>query len=339
MRILVTGGTGFVGSHTVAELVGSGHEVKLLVRDPAGIEPALAPLGIGELSYAVGDVTDPGSIERAVQDCGAVFHAASVYSLDVRRAGLLREVNVRGTESVLTAATSAGLDPIVNVSSLVALFPPRPGEVLSENSPVKYPPGAYYRAKADAERVARRFQEQGWPVVNSYPGAIFGPNDPHLGESAQSVKDILSGRVPLTPSGGLSVVDVRDVARAHAAMFVPSLGPRRYVMSGRNMPFGEIVALLRDMTGRRILHRSLPAWSLRPFVRSTALLQRFLPFRLPVNNEGFDAIAWDPHGDDSRARADLQFTTRDPRQTFADTVQWLYESGNITARQAGRVAR
>ena len=338
MRIFVTGGTGFVGSHTVAELVRSGHDVRLLVRSPDRIGPALAPHGMGEQDYAIGDVTDAASVEKGMEGCDAVLHAASIYSLDVRAAKQMRDVNAAGTETVLGAAEKLHLDPIVYVSSLVALFPPD-GQVLDDQSPVKDPPGAYYKSKAEAERIARKFQERGAPVVSSYPSGAFGPQDPHFGESAQTVASILKGRMPMVPKGGLSIVDVRDVAKAHAAMFEPGRGPRRYILSGTSMPFGSIIGTLGEVTGRRLPHMSLPGWSLWPVVRSAAFLQRFLPFRLPLNNEGFDTITWDPHGDDSRARAELGFAPRPLRETFADTVVWMHDVGRISAKQAGKLSR
>jgi dihydroflavonol-4-reductase len=125
MRVLVTGGTGFVGSHTVAALVEGGHEVRLLVRGRQRVAAALAPLGLQppDLDTIVGDVTDPAAVDQAVRGCQAVVHAASVYSLDSRDAGRIRQINVRGTDVVLGTAHRAGLDPIVYVSSIVALLP------------------------------------------------------------------------------------------------------------------------------------------------------------------------------------------------------------------------
>jgi dihydroflavonol-4-reductase len=337
MRIFVTGGTGFVGSHTAAELVRRGHEIRLLVRKPERIGPALAPFGIGEVDYAIGDVTEPASVEAGMQGCDAVLHAASIYSLDVRAAKQMRKVNASGAKTVLGAGEKMQLDPIVMVSSLVALFPPN-GKVLHEESPVQDPPGAYYKSKAEAERVARGYQERGVPVVTSYPGGAFGPQDPHFGESAQTVANILKRRLPLVPKGGLSIVDVRDLAQGHAAMFEPARGARRYILSGTNMSFSSIIETVQELTGRRVPHLSLPAWTLSPAVRAAGLLQRTLPFRLPLNSEGFDAITWNPQGDDSRARAELGFSPRAPRATFSDTIEWLHEAGRISAAQAGKLA-
>jgi nucleoside-diphosphate-sugar epimerase len=94
MRVLVTGGTGFVGSHTVAALVNGGHQVRLLVRDRQRVAPAVAPLGLqpAELDTSVGDVTDLAVVNQAVAGCEAVVHAGSVYSLDSRDAGRIRPI-------------------------------------------------------------------------------------------------------------------------------------------------------------------------------------------------------------------------------------------------------
>ena len=334
MRILVTGGTGFVGSHSVGRLVRAGHEVRLLVRDPGRIRAALAPLGVGEIDFAVGDVTDAASIESVMTGCAAVLHAASVYSLDSREAGQLQRANVGGTRVVIEAAESLGLDPIVYVSSTGALLPP--DGVLDERSPVKRPPGPYYRSKADAELIARRAQERGAPVVITYPSAVFGPDDPHLGENTQLVLALLKRYLPAIPKGGLSVVDVRDVAEAQAAVFEPGQGPRRYLLSGTSASLATIVEVLEEASARRIPHVTLPRWALWAPVRGAGLLQRILPVRLPLNVEGFDTVTWDPKGDDSRARAELGFSPRPLRATLADMVAWLEEIGRITRSREDR---
>jgi dihydroflavonol-4-reductase len=94
-----------------------------------------------------------------------VLHAAAVYSLDPRAASRVRETNLRAAETVLGAAVRTGLDPVVHVSSYVALLPPEPrGAVLTPDSPVTRPGGGYGRSKAESEQVARRHQDQGAPV-------------------------------------------------------------------------------------------------------------------------------------------------------------------------------
>src|SRR5262245_61379748 len=101
MPVLVTGGTGYVDAHSIAALERARHRIRVLARSPEKVAAALGPLGVGDVETSVGDVTDPAAVERALTRCDAVVHAASVFSLDARRADEMNSVNVRGTDIVL----------------------------------------------------------------------------------------------------------------------------------------------------------------------------------------------------------------------------------------------
>src|SRR5512133_2179281 len=152
MRVLVTGGTGFVGCHTVAALLADGHQVRLLVRNRQRIAPALGPLGITEVDAVVGDVTNPATVQQAMEGCQAVVHAASVYSWDPRRAAVMAHTNPTGTNIVLGAAQRQGLDPIIYVSS-VGVFWPTTTTRLTAGSLLGAGIGPYTRSKLAAELV------------------------------------------------------------------------------------------------------------------------------------------------------------------------------------------
>ena len=337
MRVMVTGGTGFSGSHTVRHLVNGGHEVHMLVRSPDRIAPALEPLRVEGVSHTVGDVTDAGSVEAAMEGCDAVVHSASVFTLDKRRAAEIRRVTVLGTEVVLGTAQRLELDPIVHVSSIAALFPPD-GQVLTAQSLVKNPDGIYIRSKADSERVARKYQDQGAPVVTTYPGVVWGTHDPHWGEGPQLVSNILKGQTSMIPQGGLPIVDVRDVAKVHAAVMEPGRGPRRYMIGGTYMPFGETINAIAELTGRKIRFATLPTLVLVPAVRVVDAIQSILPFRIPINREGFEMVVMDPHCDDSQTINELGIETIPFEDTLSDMVRWMYQSGGISAKLAGKLA-
>src|SRR5690242_18033419 len=114
MLVAVTGGTGFVGSHTVAAVLRAGHRVRLLVRSPERVAPALEPLGVSRSAVEVvtGRVTDVGAVRAALGGCDAVLHAAAVYSFDSRDHAEMRAVNAEGTRVVLAEAIRAGADPV-----------------------------------------------------------------------------------------------------------------------------------------------------------------------------------------------------------------------------------
>ena len=173
----MTGGSGFVGSHLVARLARDGHRVRALARDHGRLACALAPHGEVPVEVAAGDVRDAAAVRAAVAGCDAVVHAASVYSLDVRRRDEMERTNVEGTRTVLHAAVDAGCAPVVHVSSMVTLLP-ADGPLGDEPAIGTNDRTPYIGSKVRAERIARDLQEAGAPVVTTYPGAVFGPHDP-----------------------------------------------------------------------------------------------------------------------------------------------------------------
>src|SRR5215472_1872032 len=286
LLVLVTGGTGYLGSHAVAALAGAGHRIRVLARSAEKVPAVLGPLGVEGVETAVGDVTEPAAVERALAGCDAVVHAASVFSLDARRADEVSAVNVRGTEVVLGAADRLGLDPIVHVSSELALLPPTAGDVLTPDSPVKRPPWPYCRSKADSELVARKYQQLGAAVVSVMPAAVWGPDDPHFGEGATRATNVLKNRYPIVMPGGMQIADVRDLAAVLAAAMTPGRGPRSYMVAGHYISLPDLIRTLAELTGRRLRFATFPAWFLAIFGRAADLVQRGVRTRLPWDGEG-----------------------------------------------------
>jgi nucleoside-diphosphate-sugar epimerase len=338
LLVLVTGGTGYVGSHAIAALSAAGHRIRVLARSPDRVPAALAPLGVDGVETVIGDVTDPVAVERALEGCEAVLHAASVFSLDARRAGEMRSVNVRGTDIVLGSAHRLGLDPIVHVSSELALLPPAEGEVLTPDSPVKQPSWPYCRSKADSELAARKYQHMGAPVVSVMPAAVWGPHDPHFGEGVTLATNVLKRRYPIVMPGGMHVADVRDVAAVLAAVMAPGHGSRRYMVTGQYVSMPNLIRTLAGLTGRRIPFATFPAWFLAAFGRAADVAQRRVGTRLPWDAEGIWVMNCAARCDDSKTRSQLALEPRPLEETIADTIRWLVEVGHLTPREAGRLA-
>jgi nucleoside-diphosphate-sugar epimerase len=337
MRVLITGGTGFVGSHTVAAVVRAGHDVRLLVRRPERVDPALAPFGIQAADVETGDVLDAGSVQRAVDGCGAVIHAAALYSMDPREGRSALATNRRATEIVLEAAVQARLDPIVHVSSYVALLPSR--DVLGPDSPIGVGGPAYPRSKAESEVIARRHQTEGAPVVITYPGAVAGPHDPYFGDTAFVIAMILRNRIPFALPGGWPVADVRYVADAHAAVLRPGMGPRRYLLGGHYRTWRELYASFRRLTGRRLPAVPTPGSLARGSGRAMDRLQRLTPRRLPFGYQEPWVVTHCLGTDDTTAREELGVEPPPLEDTLGDTIRWMVEAGHLPARLAGTLAQ
>ncbi|MGH2805489.1 MAG: NAD-dependent epimerase/dehydratase family protein [Thermoleophilaceae bacterium] len=279
----------------------------------------------------MGDVTDPVAVRGALEGCDAVLHAASVYALSQRRAAEIRSVNARGTEVVLGAAEALGLDPIVHVSSYVALLPPPADGVLTADAPVGHPAGPYARSKADSESIARRFQQRGAPVTITQPGAIWGPHDPHMGESARIAMMILRGRMPIALPGPMAIVDVRDVANVHAAVMQRGQGPRRFLLVAADVMFADLIGMVRRVTGRRLPAVGVP----KALARRAIGARRSVPGEL----EGPWFAMQGARSDSSETEAAFGIRLRPPEESVTDTVRWLHASGKLDDRRAGRVAR
>ena len=339
MRVLVTGGTGHVGSHTVAALLDEGHAVRVLARRPDRVTTALEPLGrtADDVEVVQGDVLDGGdALVPAMDGVDAVLHAASLYSLNQADAQRMREVNVDGTRTVLQAAVERGLAPIVHVSSYVALMPCE--APMTSATPTGDPEGPYLETKAEAERIALALADGGADVVVTNPGVALGPHDPHLGESTQILRSLLTDPVSVRIPGVVPVVDVRDVGLAHARIFALQRPDRRYLLGGRELTLTEMRDLAREVTDRRLPLLPAPAPMLRAAGRLADAAQR------RGVDPGFSSMGLYPlrHGvpvDDDADQQALGVRWRPVEETIEDTITWLYEAGHLSERHAGEAAR
>lgn len=335
-RVLVTGGTGFVGSHAVAALLDAGHEVRLFVRSVERIAPALDPLGESVDDVAVGDVMDKESVARAVAGCDAVIHAANIFSFHPGSHNRMMQVNAEGTRHVLDAAKSAGLNPIIHVSSTLALLPS--AEPLDSSSSVGRPEPAYSRSKAAAERVARDLQDEGAPVVIVNPGSVWGPHDPHLGESAQLAISALRGRLRIVNNGPINVVDVRDVASCLAALVDSRFAGRRFLVVAHNPMFHDLLDRIGQLVGRRLRPVTSPAGVALALGRAFDWVSYRTGARMPIGFEPPWVLANGAAADSGDIEEAVGIKWRTLDDSLRDTIRWLHESGELTAKQAGALA-
>lgn len=338
MRVLVTGGTGFVGCHIVAALVQAGHTVRLLVRDRDKTQASLGPFGADVVAAAqqdvvVGDVLDPQAVRDAVNGCDAVVHAAAIYSLDPRRSAEIERTNVEAAENVLGEAVRARLSPVVHISTYAVLVRKGGSDPSLPLGDIDYP---YTRSKILSEQVARGFQAAGNPVVTVYPGATLGPHDPYRGDQSERLRWLAAGRLPTWPSGRTHYTDVRDVAALVAAVVNNSREPRRYVVPGHFVDGKMIFGALERATGRRYPFVTVPASMMLAMLQPMGLLQRRLPgqWTLPAYAESVDILRRGTEFDTSAASDEFDVHARPFDETVRDTVRWLVESGRLPAKYA-----
>ena len=323
MRVLVTGGTGFVGGWTAKAIADAGHSIRFLVRNPDRLATSVAKLGVDVSDLAVGDIADRVSVRDALRGCDAVVHSAALVATDPRQAAQMLTTNMQGAQNVLGQSVELGLDPIIHVSSFTALF--HPGlEMLRADLPVVGGADGYGKSKAQVDIYARGLQDAGAPVNITYPGMVLGPPvGDQFGEAGEGVKAALQMHAIPGRSAAWLVVDVRDLAALHAALAEPGRGPRRYTAGGHRVPAAELANLLGQIAGTPMIAVPIPDTALRVAGAVMDRAGRFLPFDTPFTSAGMQYYTQMPASDDSPSERELGITYRDPRETVADTFEAL----------------
>ncbi|MGH2744923.1 MAG: SDR family NAD(P)-dependent oxidoreductase [Thermoleophilaceae bacterium] len=245
-KVLVTGATGFIGSHVARLLAERGDEAVLGVEDGSP-DAAIAGLDLKRVKL---DVRDRRSVRRALTGAERVFHCAGVTSVRPDDAERLFEVNVGGTKLVMSECLRAGVERVVYTSSAAALGPATRGRTADETQ--LFTAGRlgipYVNSVHEAEVEAMRLAAHGLPLVCVNPGVCLGAGD-HLLASTRLVRSFLLGRIPVYTDGAVSVVDVRDAAEGHLLADQHGQVGERYILGGRNFTFDRLFADLGRLSG------------------------------------------------------------------------------------------
>jgi len=336
VKVLVTGGTGFTGSHSVRALVAAGHELRLLVRDAAKVPRVFEPHGLELRDLVVGDMTDAGATEQALLGCDGVLHAAALVDLRRSAARRVEETNARGVELVVGGAVKRGLPSIVYVSSLSVFFVAG-GPPVSPELPIAPATTAYARSKAAAEVYVRELQAQGAPVRISYPAGILGPDDPGMSDANHAVYSWFADTGVIT-SSGFQPVDVRDVAALHVKLLALPAGPHRYAAAAEMLPWAEIYELMDRLTGARVRRFPAPGWLMRAAGSVGDVVKRVYDFNFPLTRDSMEFATQWPGADAARTTRELGLVFRPIAETYADTLRWMHRAGHLSAAQVGRLA-
>ncbi|HXW61825.1 MAG TPA: hopanoid-associated sugar epimerase [Candidatus Acidoferrales bacterium] len=257
MTTLVTGATGFVGSHVARQLLAAGNRVRVMIRRSSD-RRALDGLGVESVE---GDLRDVASLRGAMRDVRRVFHVAADYRLWTRLPDEMYETNVEGTRRLLEVAAQSGVERIVYTSTVATIAVPGPGRALPNEeacTSLAQMIGHYKRSKFLAELEARKAAAAGVPVVIVNPTAPVGPGDWKPTPTGRIIVDFLNGRMPAYVDTGLNVVAVEDVAAGHLLAAEHGRIGERYILGARNMTLKEILNVLAVMARRRAPRVRLP---------------------------------------------------------------------------------
>ncbi len=324
---LVTGATGFVGSHVASKLAGRGERVRVLVRRQA----ALKNLEGIPVEACAGDLTDPASLRRAMAGCRRLYHVAADYRLWAPDPAELYRNNVTGTRNVLEAAREAGVKRIVYTSTVGALKCPGNGHPSGEEAPVELQEmvGHYKRSKFLAEQEVLAAARGGLPVVIVNPSTPVGPRDVKPTPTGQMIVDFLNGRMPAYVDTGLNLIDVADAAEGHLLAMEKGRVGERYILGHRNLTLKEILEMLARVTGLPAPQVQMPigvALGWAALSTGWSALTRRPP---RVSWEAVRISQKRMYFDSSKAVRELGLPQRPVEEALAAAVDWFRRHGYV----------
>ena len=328
-QTLITGATGFVGSHLARALAARGDELRLLIRrsdDGASLDDL-------EFERVNGDVTDRRAVRRAVAGVDRIFHCAGLTSMRRELADRVARVNVDGTRIVCEEALDAGVTRLVHTSAAAALGPAAPGGRADETQ--RFSAAArgipYAHSKHEAESAAIDVAAHGLDVVIVNPTYVVGPSDP-AGNSMILLRRFLEGEIPAYVNGGINICDVRDVAAGMLLADEAGGAGERYILGGRNFTLQRLFADLARVSGLPAPAIRLPAPVL---LAGAEVVERLgLPVAVSAEEARASSLWWTYSA--AKAKRELGFSPRPHEETLSDAVNWLIaDLGISTDREPG----
>ena len=320
-KILITGGTGFLGAHIVRQLLDAG-EKNLRVM-ASSVPEWMTDSGV---EAAVGSVTNRKDMASAVRNVSAVFHLAGKVSRDNEDAAAMNKVHVEGTRIVCEAAKEAGVKTMLLASSSGTIAVSEDEQIVDETFPQPvdvFSRWAYYASKYYQERAAlESFDGEGRKLVILNPSLLLGPEDERL-SSTKPVLDFLAHKIPYSPSGGLNFVDARDAASAFVSALEKGRHREKYLLGAANMTFPEFFGRLERLSGVSAPMLKVPK---KLAMAGSSMIESVFKNwgkASPVAAKEVEQAEYYWYFDSAKAETELGFAPRDPQETLNDTIDYL----------------
>ena len=321
-KVLITGGSGFIGSVVARTLASTGAQVRCLLRPTSKLDRLVGTT----YERAEGDVRDAESLKRAVQGCDGVVHLAGLSSWEQIDSPAMKEVTEQGTRNLLMAAREAQVKKFVYVSSSTAINASDEPTVYDETAPFELGETnlRYAIHKHAAEQMCLAFNTEGLPVVIVNPTEVYGPRDTDL-ITAGNLVDFAKSSPVMVWSGGTSVAYVDDVALGTVRALERGRPGERYILGGENLKIKDLAAVTLELLGQKKRIMTLPNSVIRGVAKGALGLGIPVPFNPRVIP--YATRYW--FVDSSKAIRELGVTFRSAREALAPTLAWLKETGRV----------
>lgn len=334
MKVLITGGAGFLGQHLIYRLLQQPGVTAITVLD---LGPPKWPvfgqlLSDSRLQYHFEvDITRPESFGDHFTGADTVLHLAGLVSFWKKHRELLYQINTEGTRHVISACQQAGVQSFVQVSSVAGLgYHPSADTPIDEGFAFDWAAAEHENLKhymlskkrADDLVLAAAAAEPGTRWLIAHPALMFGPGD--LNNTYKLISGIRSGRFPAQPPGGTYTADVRDIARGLLALLAHGRNGERYILGSDNLSFVDMNAITAEVLRTHPPPLVLPEGSKKPLYAAFQLLESLSRQPVPISSDNLEAGFRCRYFSARKARQELSWQPLIPfRQSMADAWAWL----------------
>lgn len=331
VKVLVTGSTGFIGSHLCQELTARGYSVHAFHRQTS----LLHMLEGLDVEHVVGDLTQPDSIEAAMDGIEIVFHVAA-WMGGHDPTGQQYAVTVEGTRNILQSARLAGVKRFIHTSSVAALGVPKASRapfMIDERHTWNYRPEfyPYGYAKYLAEQEVQKAVAVGLDAVIVNPTMVFGAGDVYR-QAGSIITQVARRKVSISAEGGINCVHIADVIDGHLAAYSIGKTGERYILGGENLTFSELLQMIAGVTGVTAPNQVAPAWLLRSLAFPAQALRIFLEMPVPPELLRLAGIYF--FYDTRKAANELGLKNHRPvADAITDAYQWFLQGPKASGGQ------
>jgi len=331
-NILVTGGTGFIGTQLVKKLYELGYNLRLLVRETSDVSPFK---DMKNIEYIIGDMTELESIDKATDNIDVIFHLAAYVAIWAKDNSIYDDINVTGTKNIAEMALQKNIR-FLYVSSFTALGP-TPEEPINETyEKTDQFYMDYERTKYEAKKVIEEYFEKGLNGLMFYPGIVYGPGDFNI--FGEMLYDIVRGKFMGCPGNGESVACfsyVKDVVDAMiTALQKEDLKQEDFILGGENVKFYDYLCMISDFADEKE-PRKFP-FSLAKLYGGLCELKAKLTGNIPyITRAALDSFELHRAYSSEKAKDMLNYKVTPLREGLKETVAWYqnyieeHENGKI----------
>lgn len=323
-NVLVTGGTGFIGSNLALALLNEGCSVRILRRRDSD----LRALGKADVEHVVGDLRDAPSLRRALKGCDTVFHTAAMVSYWRKEREEMYDINIGGTRTIVELCLELGVKRLVHTSSVAAVGYAENGSLAGESNEFNWDRFdiGYRISKHQAEQEVQRGAQRGLEAVTVNPSIVIGPRDIHF-HGGQLIRDIHKKRIFYYITGGMNIVYVDDVVRGHILAARHGRPGERYILCGENLTHKEIISTIASIVGGLRPFFRFPPAAVRIIAATAEGIGNLLNVKPWVTRELLASSGMTYYFSCHKARRELGYQMTPFREAVQRTFEWYKEQG------------